>query len=78
MSESAKSLEDSLTKEETVRLSAQQLSAHIPVMIRAFPESSSVIIPVDSTVDPKAPEPFTVDITNQMLPGESLIDHETL
>lgn len=61
-----------------MRLSAQQLNAHTPVMIRAFPESGFVIIPVDSAVGPKAPEPFTVDIVNQMLPDESPTGHGTL
>lgn len=65
-------------KEKIIHSSAQQLNAHTPVMIRAFPESGFVIIPINGTVGTKAPEPFTVDIVNQMLPDESPTGHGML
>ena len=37
-----------------------QFHAHSSVVVRTFPESSLVVIPVDASVCPDAPEPITV------------------
>ena len=66
MPKSTKSLENNLTKQETIQLFAQQLDAHTSVMIRTFPEAGLIIIPVQATVGTKAPEPFAMHIVSQM------------